>query len=551
MSRGAAGHRAAERRHLLILTAAWLAAAAIVNPAGNFPLSDDWSYAHSVRTLLAQHEWRLTDFTSVPIGTQLLWGAVFCLPAGFSFVALRVSTLVLAWLTGVGVYRLLRACGSHQTCALIAAASVLFCPVVFALAFTFMTDIPALAFGVWACVFAVRHADRPRWLTLCAATALFVAATLVRQISVTIAVGAAMAFIARARSRRGFLDAIVVILCPVAALLAYNAFLSRTGLPLLYDVHDRDVAALLTAGPVGLVTTVLSRSLHSYIYVGLFLLPIAALVVWPPMPGRRRHRIGTAAVAAVGFLLPGAVMLVRRHPLPFLPHILHDTGLNPIMIARDDLWPRTPAMLWILLTVAAGISAGLITWRLIEGLADSWTRRAPARAAIVLCVAALGAYLVPLFILSALLDRYLLVPMVLTLALLALAGAFHEAPRPGRVVAAAAVLILTAAFDIAATHDLLTFNRARWTAVDALLGDGVPAEQIDGGYEVDRWLTYRPPVTIAEINTWWNRRDAPEAIVSLGPMAGYETARRYPFARWLSADAGPDASAVYVLRKHR
>ena len=120
----------------------------------------------------------------------MLWGALFCLPAGFSFVTLRVSTLVLAWLTGVGVYRLLRACGSHETCALIAAASVLFCPVVFALAFTFMTDIPALAFGVWACVFAVRHADRPRWLTLCAATSLFVAATLVRQIGVTVAVGA-------------------------------------------------------------------------------------------------------------------------------------------------------------------------------------------------------------------------------------------------------------------------------------------------------------------------------------------------------------------------
>jgi len=55
MSRGAAAPRAAERRHLLILTVAWLAAAAIVNPAGNFPLSDDWSYAHSVRTLLAEH----------------------------------------------------------------------------------------------------------------------------------------------------------------------------------------------------------------------------------------------------------------------------------------------------------------------------------------------------------------------------------------------------------------------------------------------------------------------------------------------------------------
>jgi hypothetical protein len=549
MSRGAAAPRAAERRHLLILTVAWLAAAAIVNPAGNFPLSDDWSYAHSVRTLLAEHVWRLTDFTSVPIGTQLLWGALFCLPAGFSFVALRVSTLVLAWLTGVGVYRLLRACGSHETCALIATAGVLFCPVVFALAFTFMTDIPALACSVWACVFAVKHADRRRWITLAAATSLFVAATLVRQIGVTIAVGAAAAFIVRGHTRRKYLDAIVVILCPVTALLAYNAFLSRTALPLLYDVHDRDVAALLAAGPVGLITTVLSRSLHSYIYLGLFLLPIAALIRWPPA-ARSRRPIGMAIVAGTGLLLPAGIMLLRHHPLPFLPHILHNTGLNPIMIARDDLWPRTPAVLWTVLTVAAGISAGLVTWRLIEGLADSWTRQAQARPAIVLCVVALGAYLVPLFILSALLDRYLLVPLVLTVALLALGGEFHEAPRKTHVAAAIAVLSLTAAFDVAAAHDLLAFNRARWTAVDSLLGEGVAAEKIDGGYEVDRWLTYRPPVTIAEINTWWNRRDAPEAIVSLGPMKGFEAARRYTFTRWLGTRGlGADDGVVYVLRK--
>ena len=426
---------------------------------------------------------------------------------------------------------------------------MLFCPVVFALAFTFMTDIPALAFGVWACVFAVRHTDRPRWLTLGAATSLFVASTLVRQIGVTIAVGAAAAFIVRGHTRRRYLDAIVVILCPVAALLAYNAFLSRTGLPLLYDVHDRDVAALLAAGPVGLLTTVLSRSLHSYIYVGLFLLPIAALIPWPP-DVRSQRSIGAVAVAGTGLLLPAAIMLVRHHPLPFLPHILHNTGLNPIMIARDDLWPQTPAVLWTFLTVAAGISAGLVTWRLIEGLADSWSRQAPARPAIVLCVVALGAYLVPLFILSALLDRYLLVPLVLTLALLALGGAFHEAPRKTHVVAAMAVLVLTAAFDVTAVHDLLAFNRARWAAVDSLLGEGVAAEKIDGGYEVDRWLTYRPPVTIAEINTWWNRRDAPEAIVSLGPVAGFEAARRYPFTRWLGTRwLGADAGVVYVLRK--
>ena len=171
---------------------------------------------------------------------------------------------------------------------------------------------------------------------------------------------------------------------------------------------------------------------------------------------------------------------------------------------------------------------------------------AVARPAIVFCLVALAAdpcaacSFSPRFSIA-----HLLVPTVLILALLALGGAFlGEAPRLGRVGAAAAILYSTAAFDIAAVHDLLTFNRARWTAVDALLGDGVPAGQIDGGYEVDRWLTYRAPVTIDEINTWWNRRDAPEAIVDWGRWQGSR-----PRAATRSRGGSARTRVVYALRK--
>src|SRR5262249_58983024 len=83
------GDSVTDRRALAALTALWLAAILIVNPSGDFPILDDWAYGHVVRTLVTEHRFALTDWTSVPLVTQALWGALFCLPAGFSFTTLR------------------------------------------------------------------------------------------------------------------------------------------------------------------------------------------------------------------------------------------------------------------------------------------------------------------------------------------------------------------------------------------------------------------------------------------------------------------------------
>ena len=80
----------ADRRALIFLAVLWLAVIAVVNPTGDFPINDDWSYGLAVRSLISRHAWRPTDFTSMPLVAQALWGSLFCLPFGFSFTALRV-----------------------------------------------------------------------------------------------------------------------------------------------------------------------------------------------------------------------------------------------------------------------------------------------------------------------------------------------------------------------------------------------------------------------------------------------------------------------------
>jgi hypothetical protein len=63
---------------VLVQIAALLAA----DPRGNFPLNDDWAYAHSVRWLLDEHRIRLSDWIAMNLLPQTLLGSAVAAIAG-------------------------------------------------------------------------------------------------------------------------------------------------------------------------------------------------------------------------------------------------------------------------------------------------------------------------------------------------------------------------------------------------------------------------------------------------------------------------------------
>jgi hypothetical protein len=91
-----------------------------------------------------------------------------------------------------------------------------------------------------------------------------------------------------------------------------------------------------------------------------------------------------------------------------------------------------------------------------------------------------------------------------------------------------------AAFDIAATRDLFSFNRARWQATDAVLRTGVPLENFQGGFEVTGALLNR--VTGAE---------KPPLLISLGDEPGYARVSSHEFPRVIGSNPG----VLYVLQR--
>ena len=72
-------------RDCLWIALAATAVALILRPFQNTPFVDDWTYAWSVQWLLDHAELKILEWSLHRNVVQVLWGALFCLPAGFSF----------------------------------------------------------------------------------------------------------------------------------------------------------------------------------------------------------------------------------------------------------------------------------------------------------------------------------------------------------------------------------------------------------------------------------------------------------------------------------
>src|SRR5262245_48191273 len=81
---------------LMLLSCMWVLGILVVNPLGDFPLNDDWVYGLTVKHSIEQREFQPGLWASAPLLTNVLWGALFTIPHGFSFTALRFSTLTLS-----------------------------------------------------------------------------------------------------------------------------------------------------------------------------------------------------------------------------------------------------------------------------------------------------------------------------------------------------------------------------------------------------------------------------------------------------------------------
>jgi 4-amino-4-deoxy-L-arabinose transferase-like glycosyltransferase len=537
---------------LLALAGLWIAAICVVNPIGDFPLNDDWSYAQPVRSLVEEGRIHFCGWTSMPLVSQVLWGALFCIPAGFSFTALRFSTLTLAFVGGASTYGLLRELRSSRSLAFLGAASLLFNPLFFLQSFSFMTDAPFVGMATLSLYLYVRALRRDSAANFAAATVVAILATLIRQLGLALPMAAAIGLVFRhGLGRKSLLAGTLAVVSCVIALFAFEHWLETVhGLPAVYRIKEAELHERLRMGWRPLCDQVARHGMVALVYLGLSLAPV--LIAELRLP-RRRGSAGLLCAAGTGFVW-FCWSRLDWQPMPLSGNVLHNAGLGATLLTDTHFYqqsnvPIIPSSVWYVVTMIGFVLAFVLV---VFILRNAWSALRPDPSAeaenrwrVPFVFAASGLYFGPLAV-AGYFDRYLLflIPLLMILVrrgrdaklavdLVSADRMFESSLKSARSLAIGAVAAL-ALFAVVGTHDYLAWNRARWKALDELtLYRGVGPERIDGGFEFNGWHNYDPQYVKrpGKVEWWWVVDD--EYRIAFGPTPGYRTEATFSYRRWI------------------
>jgi hypothetical protein len=524
------------RRDCALVSVTALLIAIVLRPFQNTPFIDDWVYSWPVQHLLDTGTFLFPEYLGNPILTQMLWGALFCLPFGFSLAALRVSTWVLAVIAVCGLYLLVVEAGGRRRAALVSAAILGFYPVFFILSPTFMTDVPFLATMLWSTLLFARALGRRSDLLVWLSAALCAASVGCR----IIGVGVAASMIATLLFHTGRWGRRINVLLPPALVGLFAGWLlvwtrervfrsaDITWLPNSPQQRLANLRYAIDFLPTSLVATLL----FVLVLVGIALLPLAVGVLHRALLRRTALfvlLVATAWLAAkrIGLgvwmpLEPGEVWAWREigAAASFVP------GWKPDAVPR---WATAAVM-----TLALGSAGTLVA---------AWPARKLREVdKFLLWQVAMQVFLVAVLWLTY--DRCGLVFVPLAAALLL----SREVPLSiGRTIPC---IIVYALITLAGARDHLEYNEAVWSAVTDLRASGVRPADIDGGYVVNGWLQYLHPddayrdasgrIIVPMVNDF---AELPYMIADR-PRSDRTVIRTYPYSGWLRP-----GGRVYVLKR--
>lgn len=535
------GHRHITKDVSLLLVA-WCGLALIVNPLGDFPLLDDWAFGRTVAHLLSTGEYDALGWGWMTLVTNVVWGAAFSLPFGFSFTALRISTLVAAVIGLIGVYLLFMELQRSRKVAWLAVALIGLNPYLFSLSHSFMTDTPFTALMVWCSIYFIRSLRTRSDRQLIIATLLALAATLSRQLAICMPMAFAATYLLRSRPSvptfaRAFLPTAV---CAIAYVIVLHFGLIGANVNTIVVQTLPDVQSLL----MRVLNNVFFMSVHS----GLLLIPILLAENVRQWSHNRARTIffAIAAIAIVSLLV--ATRVHAGQPI-LLPHSLWlvPSGVGPVWLLDTSVLnikniQLLPPEFWVSVTIVALIGAVLLLTafglRITNLIGCIARRQTTGDAELVGIFSTLTAILYFTLLLPAptLWDKYV-APMVpvMVIALIGLrqpqAPAWFDLPAPWRLTTWALIIVF-GVYAVSGTRDYLAWNRVRWVALEELMTkQQVRPEDIDGGFEFNRLYLWDPTVKDADLKLW-NRRGT-RFVVASGSIPGYSVIKEYSYQHWL------------------
>jgi hypothetical protein len=440
---------------------AWVVILLAIPPsAQNFPLGDDWAFAHGAIWFAHGQGIHYSNWASMPQLGQWVWAWPFLHAIAVEHFALRLSAIVLSWLGLAAFYDLLRQEMVTERIAAFATAVLALDPLWFISQGTFMTDVPTISFGLLALCFyarALKARDR-RWLWGAMLAAIFAVTT--RQTMLAVPLAAGLTFL-RDREIRWQPLWIFAIALPVMV----------CGWVWWWFSHRADV---LSMTPSLHWQKALFRPFVALHLCGLAVLPLGLLLFRP-----QRWRI--FFVSLIVMLSGAAYYRIWWNGLPYGGLFPYWQGLLSLEGASSDGWVAgdremllTPGIRIVLTDLGCIGAAGILT-ALVEAVrARQLWKGVPLFT---------GFQFIILLAMPLQLDRYLEVFFPGAIFALALRAAATRW-RTGLIVVSLYWVI-----SVSMMHDWLAWNSVRWQLGQQAIATGkIQPVDIEGGFEWNGWF---------------------------------------------------------------
>ncbi len=544
----------------------------IARPYANMGICDDGPYILVAQHLATTGHIVYNGWSAAMLVWQLYLGAAFTNLFGFSFTAVRMSTLLVAVLMAFFLQRTLVLAGITERNATIGTLALVLSPLYLMLSVTFMSDIHGL-FGIVLCLYCCLRALRSSstgftigWLCFAVAmSAIFGTSRQLTWLGVLVMVPCTL-WLLRDRRR--------ILLGGSAATLAGVLFILGCMVWLKHQPYTTPEKFQVTNVPA---LFILKQFILFFLDVPFLLLPIVALF----LPEIRKSRaIVIAMIIAVSLLY--ARLAIHRAYLPLLEPTIGDWvnasgGYGPSSGAAPIFLPKSAQ---IFLTVASigGLTGLMVSFFRSRGvpLAVEPSAGTTWKELGVLLAPYSIAYILLLIYRAAavandgtgvIFDRYSL--GLLVVALLCLIRYYQDRIQTRLPFASILMVGLIATYGIVVTHNMFALYRARVAIATQLRAAGVPDTSVDNGWEYNIGVELQhaehvnnpeivlpanayvptPPLPAGTCPLFWYDYTPlirPLYGVSFDPNACYGPAQFAPvhYSRWLASEPG----TLYVVR---
>ncbi|MBD2343412.1 ArnT family glycosyltransferase [Anabaena subtropica] len=536
-------------------------------------MNDDWAYGWSVKILLETGDFQLSDWTATNLLPQVFWGALFCLPFGFSFTALRFSTLTLGVIGVITTYLLLREVNSSPKSSLLGALTVAFNPLYFVLSNSFMSDVPSLTFTILSLYFLIRGLNKNSNIEIIIGIFLSFISILNRQLAIVIMPAFSLAYLIKKDLEvKTYLAALTPSIFGIALYLSYSHWLRLTErLPLLYSFQGKQLLESFSRNLIEIIAIYSKNLLIISIYLGLFLFPllIVRVSIEYKILSLWQKRISISCTYFIVAVV-SVYFLVKRLQMPLVGNVLDSfsLGLQALDGYNAFLKPTSRfiiSAIWQILTLVGVVGAALLFQCLLFAIFQIFSLKTDLnrKYLLILTISSTVLYLLPIAALKdSWFDRYLILclPFLLIFISIKMNNVYKNKPSLKAVIICLVMLIFCGGFTITATHDYLSWNRVRWQAINDLMQESqISPHQINGGFEFNGWYfgnrleicnpeyqqnTQQTSINWGDFTCLWGQGEY-KYTVSFVPKAAYELEKEYSFKRWLPWRD----EKLFVLRK--